>query len=547
MQQVYPFLTALNNNLLGDIEIVRTTPDRAVGKIVPEGQIGEIKERDRVQAGNALPLAVFPELPEASADRYVRIVDNPFYQPLDSPLSTFSIDVDTASYTNVRKFLLQQHRLPPPDAVRIEELINYFDYAYQQPKDDVPFAAHLEVAACPWQPKHRLARIALKGAEVDTKDRPRRNLVFLLDVSGSMNSAEKLPLVVEGMKLLVDQLRGDDHVAIVVYAGAEGLVLNSTPASERGIILQALENLRAGGSTNGGAGIQLAYQIAADHVVAGGINRVILCTDGDFNVGVTADGELERLVVKKAKSGTYLTVLGFGSGNLNDAMMENISNKGNGNYAYIDSLAEAQRVLVQQATGTLLTIAKDVKLQVEFNPAEVASYRLIGYGNRLMDAQDFNDDTKDAGDIGAGHTVTAFYEIVPTHDVPPKKEAQHDQASAVDPLKYQRPRGLTPAADSGELFALRIRYKRPDENKSQLLTYSAQDNGTAFNQASADFQFAAAVASFGMVLRGSQYAGDATYETVLQVAQQSLERQESEHRNELVDMVHAAIQAAGSK
>ena len=344
-------------------------------------------------------------------EAYDRIHDNPFKLVRQEPLSTFSIDVDTASYANVRRFL-NQNQLPPPDAVRIEELVNYFRYDYAQPRGEHPFSVSVDLAQCPWAPTHRLARVALKGREPDLARRPASNLVFLLDVSGSMGDANKLPLVMKSMKLMVDQLGENDRVAIVVYAGASGLVLPSTTCDRKEQVLAALDRLRAGGSTNGGAGIQLAYRTAIANFIKGGTNRVILATDGDFNVGVSS-GDLIRLIEKKAKSGVFLTVLGFGQGNLQDATMEEISGKGNGTYAYIDSIREARKVLVEQIGGTLLTIAKDVKIQVEFNPARIGAYRLIGYENRVLRNQDFNDDKKDAGEIGAGLTVTALYEVVP--------------------------------------------------------------------------------------------------------------------------------------
>jgi len=471
--------------------------------------------------------------PGRGGDRYDRLVENPFRMVKDHPLSTFSIDVDTASYANVRRFLLREGRLPPPDAVRIEELINYFDYDYPGPEGDVPFAAHIEVAGCPWHAEHRLVRIALKGREIPTERRPPANLVFLLDVSGSMNSPDKLPLLREGMKLLASQLRDDDRVAIVVYASAEGLVLPSTPGFQRQRIIAALDRLRAGGSTNGGAGIQLAYRIARENFIEGGVNRVLLCTDGDFNVGTTSTGDLVRVVEEKARSGVFLSVLGFGRGNLNDAMMETISNKGNGNYAYIDSITEARKVLVGQMGGTLVTIAKDVKIQVEFNPVRVAAYRLIGYENRILAAEDFNDDTKDAGEIGAGHTVTALYEVVPAGvavDVP-----------GVDPLKYQSP--MAPRQDPStrrELLTVKLRYKEPDGQTSQRVEFPVVDSGRSFGETSADFQFAAAVAAFGMLLRDSRYKGTATYDGVLEIASAARGPDVHGYRAELVEMVRRA-------
>ena len=471
--------------------------------------------------------------PGHAGDRYDRVVENAFRAVKDRPLSTFSIDVDTASYANVRRFLLSEGQLPPPDAVRIEELINYFDYDYAGPDDDVPFAAHVEVTACPWKAGHRLVRVALKGKEIPSEQRPASNLVFLLDVSGSMDQPDKLPLLKKGMKLLARQLRENDRVAIVVYAGSEGLVLPSTSGAQQSTILDALNRLNAGGSTNGGAGIELAYKIARENFIRDGVNRVLLCTDGDFNVGTTSQGALQRMVEEKARSGVFLSVLGFGRGNLNDAMMETISNKGNGNYAYIDGVTEARKVLVEQIGGTLVTIAKDVKIQIEFNPARAAAYRLIGYENRILAAEDFNDDKKDAGEIGAGHTVTALYEVVP-----PGMEVD---LPTVDSLKYQAPARLSegqPAAD--ELLTLKLRYKQPDADESQLLQFPVADGGASFGQASGELQFATAVASFGMLLRNSQHKGTATYDAVLEIAKASKGTDVHGYRNEFLEMVRRA-------
>ena len=469
---------------------------------------------------------------ESTRDRYSRIIENAFKGVVDHPLSTFSIDVDTASYANTRQYLMQSHRLPPADAVRIEELVNYFDYAYDGPSGDDPFASHIEVAACPWQPKHRLVRVALKGKEIDRKERPKSNLVFLVDVSGSMNSAKKLPLVKQGLKLLTKELGKDDRVAMVVYAGAAGLVLDSTVGYEKETINAAIDKLNAGGSTAGGAGIKLAYQTAVDNFIRGGVNRVILCSDGDFNVGVSNTAELEKMAEDHAKSGVFLSVMGFGRGNLNDAMMERITNKGNGNYAYLDTEKEAKKVFVEQMSGTLVTIAKDVKIQIEFNPAAVAGYRLIGYENRMLAKEDFNDDTKDAGEIGAGHAVTALYEIVPAGgDIP---------TPDVDELKYQKPTSLTKEAKSGEMLTLKVRYKQPDGEKSKLLEFPVKDSGKKADAASGDFKFASAVASFGMLLRGSKYAGDATYDSVLKLADAGKGDDTHGYRAEFIDMVKQA-------
>ena len=479
------------------------------------------------------PIVDLPKsVEESTRDRYSRIIENAFKGVVDHPLSTFSIDVDTASYANTRQYLMQSHRLPPADAVRIEELVNYFDYAYDGPSGDDPFASHIEVAACPWQPKHRLVRVALKGKEIDRKERPKSNLVFLVDVSGSMNSAKKLPLVKQGLKLLTKELGKDDRVAMVVYAGAAGLVLDSTVGYEKETINAAIDKLNAGGSTAGGAGIKLAYQTAVDNFIRGGVNRVILCSDGDFNVGVSNTAELEKMAEDHAKSGVFLSVMGFGRGNLNDAMMERITNKGNGNYAYLDTEKEAKKVFVEQMSGTLVTIAKDVKIQIEFNPAAVAGYRLIGYENRLLAKEDFNDDTKDAGEIGAGHAVTALYEIVPAGgDIP---------TPDVDELKYQKPSSLTKEAKSGEMLTLKLRYKQPDGEKSKLLEFPVKDSGKKADAASGDFKFASAVASFGMLLRGSKYAGDATYDSVLKLADAGKGDDTHGYRAEFIDMVKQA-------
>ncbi|MFI4942610.1 MAG: von Willebrand factor type A domain-containing protein, partial [Burkholderiales bacterium] len=388
--------------------------------------------------------------PEFDTEAYDRIRDNPFMAAAQNPLSTFSIDVDTASYANVRRFLTQG-QLPPKDAVRIEELVNYFRYDYPEPKGGAPFSVTTELAPCPWRPEHRLALVGLRGRSLEEKALPPRRLTFLLDVSGSMESPDKLPLLKQAMALLVEGLREQDQVAIVVYAGQSGLVLPPTSGERKAEIRAALAALEAGGSTAGGAGIELAYRVAAEMYRPGAINRVLLATDGDFNVGVTSVGELSRLIEEKRKSGVFLSVLGFGQGNLKDATMEMLADRGNGNYSYIDSEAEAKKVLVSEAGATLVTIAKDVKIQVEWNPRRVAGYRLVGYENRLLRAEDFDDDRKDAGEIGAGHTVTALYEVVPA--------GLPLDAKGAGPLKYQQPPAQSPAATSDELLTLKLRYK----------------------------------------------------------------------------------------
>jgi Ca-activated chloride channel family protein len=469
---------------------------------------------------------------------YDKVEENPFLPAATNPLSTFSIDVDTASYSNVRRFI-NSGSLPPKDAVRVEEMINYFTYDYREPEGDKPFSIDLDATACPWDTSHRLLRIGLKGREVANEKRPASNLVFLLDVSGSMMPAERLPLVKQAMRLLVDKLTEKDRVAIVIYAGGSGLALKSTAGNDKEKILRALEELQAGGSTNGADGIELAYQVAADNFIKDGVNRVILATDGDFNIGVTNQGDLIRLIEAKAKSGVFLSVLGVGTDNLKDSTMQKLADKGNGNYAYLDSLDEARKVLVQQINGTLMTIAKDVKIQVEFNPAQVASYRLIGYEKRLLRKEDFNNDKIDAGEIGAGHTVTALYEVVPVGSeadpgttVPP-----------VDPLKYQSPNPSAARAEtkgSQEMVTVKLRHKKPDGETSELTQQSFTDNGSKFENAAPDLKFAAAVAEFGMLLRDSQYKGKGTFGAVIEWAQEGKSRDTTGYRAGFIEMARKA-------
>ncbi len=475
--------------------------------------------------------------------QFTELTDNPF-ELVNVPgkeRSTFSIDVDTASYAKVRNFL-NRNQLPPPQAVRIEELVNYFDYEYAGPPEgsEVPFNSHIEVAECPWRPSHRLVRVAVKGREVRRDSRPVSNLVFLLDVSGSMNQSNKLPLLKSGMQLLVNELTENDLVSIVVYAGAAGMVLPPTSGDQKETILQSLERLQAGGSTAGAQGIQLAYDTAIANYVEGGANRVILCTDGDFNVGVSDTDSLVRMAEQRAKSGVYLSVLAFGMDNHNDTMLEQISNKGNGNYAFIDTLSEARKVLVQQMSGTLLTIAKDVKLQVEFNPARVLSYRLIGYENRVMANVDFRNDAKDAGEIGAGHMVTALYEIVP---VAANQEVQLSaDAKSEDevPLRYQSEGRLSEAAGGDELLTLFIRYKQPDSDTASELEFPVSDAGRRFGEASQDYRFAASVAGFGMLLRRSPHCGDLTWDAVREIAQAASSPDPYGYRTEFLQLVNKA-------
>ena len=476
-----------------------------------------------------------PPPPEVSAEAYDHIAENDFTTVADDARSTFSIDVDTASYSNMRRFL-NDGTMPPADAVRIEELVNYFGYDYRSPAGADPFSLTAETGECPWNETHRLVHVGIQGKIIDQSDVPARNLVFLFDVSGSMNSANKLPLLKRAFSLLADNLRPQDKVSIAVYAGASGVVLE--PTSDKAEILAALSRLEAGGSTNGGAGIHAAYSLASKAFIQDGINRVILATDGDFNVGTTSEGELVRLIEKKRQSGVFLSVLGFGTGNLKDSTMEKLADKGNGNYAYIDSINEARKVLVEEAGATLVTIAKDVKIQVEFNPAEVSSYRLIGYENRKLAHTDFNDDTKDAGEIGAGHSVTAIYEVVP---------AGRGASPKVDELKYQDEGALTAAAGSGELMTVKVRYKEPTGSKSKLLSFPVTDSDTELADTSRDFRFSAAVASFGMLLRGSEHKGDADFEMARKLASGALGKDPHGRRAEFVELIGKAESLSSGK
>jgi len=466
-----------------------------------------------------------------NTEGYDNIVENEFLDALYNPLSTFSIDVDKASYSNSRRFL-NTGSLPPADAVRIEEFINYFDYVYPQPKGDDPFSITTEISDCPWASEHRLLHIGLQGKNVPMDNIPPGNLVFLLDVSGSMDDPAKLPLLKSAFKLLVNQLRAKDKVAIVVYAGASGLVLDSTPGSNKQAILDAINNLYPGGCTAGAAGIKLAYEIAKKNYIKGGNNRVILATDGDFNVGVSSDGELVNLIEEKREQGVFLTVLGFGTGNYKDSKMEKLADKGNGNYAYIDNIMEAKKVLVSELGGTLFTIAKDVKIQLEFNPARVLAYRLIGYENRLLAKEDFNDDKKDAGEIGSGHTVTALYEIIPA--------GTDMKISDVDDLKYQRNAIMPFAYESDEFLTVKFRYKKPDGDKSKLISVGVEDNNCELADASENFRFSAAVAEFGMLLRNSKFKGDSDFDKVVEMANSAKGDDSEGYRAEFVKLVKLA-------
>ncbi len=468
--------------------------------------------------------------PRYNTEDYATIQENEFKEVTKAPLSTFSIDVDAASYSNLRRFI-QNGQMPPKDAVRIEEMINYFDYDYPQPKGAQPFEVITELSDCPWNKQHQLVHIGLQGKHIPTDNLPASNLVFLLDVSGSMNAPNKLPLLKSSLKLLVNQLRAKDKVAIVVYAGAAGVVLPATEGTNRQKIMEAMNQLRAGGATAGAEGIQLAYKIAKDNFIKDGNNRVILATDGDFNVGVSSDAELVRLIEKERESGVYLTVLGFGQGNYKDNKMQELADSGNGNHAYIDNISEAKKVLVNEFGGTLFTIAKDVKLQLEFNPNKVQAYRLIGYENRLLAARDFNDDKKDAGELGAGHTVTALYEIIPVG-------IKSDFLVSVDELKYQH---TTPnsTAKSNELLTVKLRYKQPDATTSQKIEMAVNNQQQSSKSTSDNYRFSAAVAEFGLLLRDSKFKSDATYQQAIALAKQAKGKDQNGYRMELIRMMEA--------
>lgn len=477
-----------------------------------------------------------PDMP-GNTENYSPINDNEFLEAERNPLSTFSIDVDRASYSNVRRFLTSGS-MPPRDAVRIEELVNYFTYDYPQPKGGDPFTVTTDVADCPWAPTHKLVQIGLQGRRIPMGDIPASNIVFLIDVSGSMDGPNRLPLLKKAFRMLVGELRERDRVSIVVYAGNAGLVLPPTSGAEKQKIMDAIDRLEAGGSTAGGAGIQLAYEIAEKNLIAGGNNRVILATDGDFNVGVSSDAELVRMIEAKRAGGVYLTVLGFGTGNYKDSRMEQLADKGNGNYAYIDGYAEARKVFVQELGATMFAIAKDVKIQAEFNPANVKAYRLIGYENRMMKAEDFNDDRKDAGEIGAGHSVTALYEIVPT--------GGSVEVSSVDPLKYQTTRMVPNASASNELMTVKLRYKAPRDTVSKLIEMSVKAGGRRLMaSASTNLQFAAAVAGWGMLLRDSPFKGTITYDDVLAMATAARGTDKEGYRAEFIALVEQSRKLAG--
>ena len=543
----------IRRTVRADFEMIRLHEEQPAVQTTPPAQLEagqgradlhkDGKELSRKSA--TLETRTFPQLgvPQASApadacflprtwpseddESYDKIDENGWTETRDKPLSTFSVDVDAASYANVRRFLTQG-QLPPVDAVRVEELINYFDYDYPNPRGREPFSIVTEVADAPWNPSHKLVHIGLQGRRIPVENLPASNLVFLIDVSGSMNQPDKLPLLKASFRMLVDQLRHQDRVAIVVYAGSAGLVLDSTPGSDRETILCAIDRLEAGGSTAGGAGLRLAYRVAQENFLRNGNNRIILATDGDFNVGVSSDGEMIRLIEDKRRSGVFLTVLGFGQGNLKDSKMEKIADHGNGHYAYIDDIMEAEKVLVSEMGASLLTIAKDVKLQIEFNPARVSSYRLIGYENRLLRDRDFDDDAKDAGEIGAGHSVTALYEVELADQGRYKR------------MKYSDLTVKENARKSPELLTVSFRYKEPTASESRLLAVAVKDRNVRFSQASNDFRFSAAVAEFGMILRDSPERGRATMRDVVAIASQACGEDEHGYRAEFIRLAEQA-------
>lgn len=529
----------------GALSSVKPTPSSSMagrsgatnGKLLREGggAIAHFQANLHIEqpgnAGGGVPLHLDPMAPgESSTENYQPIFDNPYKLVKLDPMSTISSAVDTASYSNIRA-RLNAGQLPPKDAVRIADMLNYFNYDYAGPKNADPVAFSLEIAACPWQPKHHLLRIGLKAKTIDKEKMPPRNLTFLIDTSGSMGAANRLPLLKEAFKLLVQELTEKDTVSIVTYAGQALPTMPPTPGNEKDTIIQVIDSLNADGSTNGGGGIVAAYDQAKTSFNKDGVNRVILATDGDFNVGVSSDAELVRLIEEKRETGVYLTVLGFGMGNLKDSKLEQLAHHGNGHYAYIDTLDEAKKVFVEQG-GSLVTVAKDVKLQIEFNPAKVAGYRLIGYENRVLRNEDFRDDKKDAGDMGSGHTCTALYEIVPAGE----KVANGE----VEPLKYQTTPKLSDAAKSGEWATVRMRYKDPATDKASEV--EAPLKGEALGKpASNDFEFAANVAAFGMLLRESEFKGNMTYQAVLETAEGLLRTKKDAHREEFVKLARVAL------
>jgi len=499
------------------------------------GSVAGVQVRREKKVSYNAPMIMAMEA-DFNTEGYSAVNENGYKDVTNNPLSTFSIDVDNASYSNVRRYI-NLGQMPPVDAVRVEEMINYFKYDYPEPDGDYPFSVYTEVAVCPWNREHNLLHIGLRGKSIDKANLPPSNIVFLLDVSGSMDSPNKLPLLKSAFGLLVNELRPHDKVAIVVYAGAAGMVLESTPGNRKEKIMQAIDNLEAGGSTAGGQGLLLAYKIAEQNFIEGGNNRIILATDGDFNVGVSSNADMESLVEGKRDKGIFITVLGFGMGNYKDDKMEIIADKGNGNYAYIDNLQEARKVLVQEFGGTLFTIAKDVKFQIEFNPSFVKSYRLVGYENRLLNDEDFNDDTKDAGEMGSGHTVTALYELIPA--------ASREKHNSIDPLRYQVMKVPVTEASGDELLTIKLRYKEPDGARSRLYEKAIGNRVKEYGETSERYRFSAAVAGFGMLLRNSEYKGTMTYNDVIRMAGEGRGIDEDGYRSEFIRLIKSVRDMSG--
>ncbi|MDA3892187.1 MAG: von Willebrand factor type A domain-containing protein [Salinivirgaceae bacterium] len=531
--------TTINVNLQEDNTSLQEIVIRGVAtqnEVQMTSCVAQITKGGKHKMGNRRNFAMGMECEVADYDinqqfnteGYTAIHENGFKKVSMNPLSTFSIDVDAASYSNMRRYI-NNGNLPPIDAVRIEEMINYFTYEYAQPKGDDPFSINTELAACPWNKDNYLLHVGLQGKKLDMDELPPSNIVFLLDVSGSMSDLNKLPLLKSSLKLLVDQLRSEDRVAIVVYAGSSGLVLPSTPGNQKQTILKSLNKLNAGGSTAGGSGLKLAYKVAEENFMENGNNRIVLATDGDFNIGQSSNAEMERLIEKEREKGIAISVLGFGMGNYKDDKMEIIADKGNGNYSYIDNLQEAKKVLVNEFGGTLFTIAKDVKFQLEFNPANVAEYRLIGYENRILNSEDFDNDKKDAGEMGAGHTVTALYEIVPAK-----------KSNETKTLKYQNTTLSQSAVASNDLITLKLRYKQPDGFKSKLIERVVKNELIDVNATSNNFRYSASVAEFGMLLRDSEFKGTATFDTARELAKGSKGEDEEGYRGEMIRLIKSA-------
>ncbi|MFC0775711.1 vWA domain-containing protein [Terrimonas alba] len=502
--------------------------------IVKDREISEARQDGLADEGVAF-MKIEEEKEHFNSEEYDNIVENKFFAATQNPLSTFSIDVDEAAYSNVRRYL-QNGSIPPAGAVRIEEMINYFEYTYPKPMSDEPFTVNTEMSDCPWNQKHRLIHIGLQGKEIPVENLPPANIVFLIDVSGSMDEPNKLPLVQASMNMLTDQLREKDKVAIVVYAGSAGLVLPSTSGTNKVKIKEAINNLEAGGSTAGGEGIKLAYKVARENFLKEGNNRVILATDGDFNVGVSSDDEMVRLIETERKSGVFLSVLGYGMGNYKDSKMQQLADKGNGNHSYIDNINEARKVLVNEFGSTLFTIANDVKIQIEFNPVNIQAYRLIGYENRILADEDFNDDTKDAGELGSGHTVTALYEVIPAG-------IRDDFTKSIDSLKYQsNEKRIT--GNSNEVMTIKLRYKQPNGDISKLISSTVIDNHINLNNTSDNFRFAAAVAEFGLLLRNSAFRQQSNYQQVIALAKSAKGSDINGYRSEFVQLVQSAVSLA---